>query len=97
MYIVRLTSTETTLKSPVFNPWCTCAARVTVVGSVCLLQSHFTNGTSVGLENAVTKSVGNEGRKTCEDLPAFKSYATKHERKGQLPIISTYTLSVLSA
>ena len=37
-------------------PWCVCAARVTVVGSVCLcvsmsVKSHLTSGASVRPEN----------------------------------------------
>ena len=70
----------------VINPRRACAARVTVVGvSVCLL-SHITYGVSVGPENAVKYSPGNEGRKFCGDLPettVFKSYTAKHERKSQ--------------
>ena len=45
------------------NPRRACAARVTVVGSVCLsvclsVKSHLTYGASVGPENAVTYSAG---------------------------------------
>ena len=73
------------------NPRRACAARVIVVGVVCLsvclsVKSHLTYGASVRPENAVTYSVGNEGQKICGDLPetiAFKSYAAKHERKSQ--------------
>ena len=73
------------------NPRRACAARVTVLGSVCVcvclsVKSHLTYGASVRPENAVTYSTGNEGQKICGDLPettAFKSYATKHERKSQ--------------
>ena len=67
--------------------------------SACLsVKSHFTYGASVRPENAVTYSAGKEGQKICGDLPettAFKSYATKHERKSQyanfsdLPAIRT--------
>ena len=75
----------------IFNPRRACAARVTVVGFVCLsvclsVKSHLTYGASVRPENAVTYSAGNEGQKICGDLPetsAFKSYAAKHERKSQ--------------
>ena len=75
----------------VFNPRRTCAARVTVVGSVCgsvclFVKSHLTYGAFVRPENAVTYSVGNEGQKICGDLPemtAFESYVVKHERKSQ--------------
>ena len=46
-----------------FNPRRACAARVTVLGSVCLsvCLSHLTYGVSVHPENAVTCSAGNEG------------------------------------
>ena len=54
---------------------------------VCLsVKSHLTYGASVRPENAVTYSVGNEGKNIGGDLPettAFKSYAVKHERKSQ--------------
>ena len=76
----------------IINPRRACAARVTVVGSVCVcvcvclsVKSHLTYGASVRPENAVTYSAGNEGQKICGDLPettAFKSYAAKHERKS---------------
>ena len=58
----------------VINPRRACAARVTVVGSVCLsvclsvcvsVKSHLTYGASVRPENAVTYSAGNEGQKIC--------------------------------
>ena len=43
---------------PVVNPRCTCAARVTVVGSVCMsVIKHPTNDT--------TYLTGNEGQKSC--------------------------------
>ena len=57
---------------------------------------------SVGPENAVTYSVGNEGQKGCGDLPettAFKSYAAKQERRSQyanysdLPAVSFLRLT----
>ena len=87
------------------NPRRACAARVTVVGFVCVcvclsVKSHLTYGASVRPENAVTYSTGNEGQKICGDLPettAFKSYAAKHERKSQLLIISTYPRAAFSA
>ena len=56
------------------NPRRACAARVTVVGSVCQsvclsvcvsVKSHLTYGASVRPENAVTYSAGNEGQKIC--------------------------------
>ena len=52
------------------NPRRACAARVTVVGSVCVcvclsVKSHLTYGASVRPENAVTYSAGNEGQKIC--------------------------------
>ena len=50
----------------IINPRRTCAARVTVVRSVCLsVKSHLTSGASVRPENAVTHSSGNEGQKFC--------------------------------
>ena len=69
------------------NPRRACAARVTVLGSVCVcvcvcvsvclsVKSHLTYGACVRPENAVTYSAGNEGQKICGDLPettAFKS------------------------
>ena len=54
--------------------------------SVCLL-THLTYGASVRPEKAVMYSAGKEGLKIYGDLPettAFKSYATKQERKSQL-------------
>ena len=53
--------------------------------SVCLL-THLTYGASVRPEKAVMYSAGKEGLIFCGDLPettAFKSYATKQERKSQ--------------
>ena len=68
---------------------------------VCVsVKSHLTYGVSVRPENAATYSAGNEGQKICGDLPettAFKSYAAKHERKGQLLITPTYPRSTFSA
>ena len=64
----------------IFNPQRACAARVAVIGSVCLcvgvsvcvsVMSHLTYGVSVHPENAVMYSSSNK------DLPettAFKSY-----------------------
>ena len=54
----------------VINPRRACAARVTVVGSVCVcvcvsVKSHLTYGASVRPENAVTYSAGNEGQNIC--------------------------------
>ena len=49
-----------------FNPRRACAARVTVVGSVCVsVKSHLTSGASVRPENAVTYSAGNECQNIC--------------------------------
>ena len=78
------------------NPRRACAARVTVLGSVCVcvcVCQSVNYGASVRPENAATYSAGNEGQNICGDLPettAFKSYAAKHERKSQLLIIPTY-------
>ena len=61
------------------NPRRACAARVTVVGFVCLsvFKSHLTYGGSVRPENAVTYSAGNKGQKICgvfsEDAPLLRS------------------------
>ena len=50
----------------IFNPRRACAARVTVVGSVCLsVKSHLTYGASVRPEIDVTYSAGNKGGKIC--------------------------------
>ena len=90
---------------PLINPRRACAARITVLGSVCVcvclsVKSHLTYGASVRPENAVTYSAGNEGQKICGDLPettAFKSYATKHERKSQYANYSDLPMSAFSA
>ena len=85
----------------IINPRRACAARVTVVGSVCVsVKSHLTYGASFRPENAVTYSAGNEGEKICGDLPettAFKSYAAKHERKSQYANYSDLPMSAFSA
>ena len=89
----------------VVNPRRACAARVTVVGFVCVcvcvsVKSHLTYGASVRPENAVTYSAGNEGQKISRDLPemtAFKSYAAKHERKSQYANYSDLPRSAFSA
>ena len=50
----------------IINPRCACAARVTVVGSVCVsVKSHLTSGVSVRPETSVTYSGGNRGPKIC--------------------------------
>ena len=54
----------------IVNPRRACAARVTVVGSVCVcvclsVKQHLTYGASVRPENAVTYSAGNEGKTFC--------------------------------
>ena len=60
------------------NPRCACAARVTVVGSVCAsVKSNLTSGASVRPENFVTYSTGNEGQNICgvfSETASFKSY-----------------------
>ena len=70
--------------------------------SVCVsVKSHLTYGASVGSENVVTYSAGNEGQKS-GDLPqttSFKSYTAKHKRKSQyanfsdLPAVSFLRLT----
>ena len=46
----------------IINPRRACAARVTVLGCVCLsVWSHLTYGASVRPENPATYSAGNEG------------------------------------
>ena len=58
----------TTSAGGIFNPRRACAARVTVVGCVCVclsVKKHLTYGASVRPENAVTYSAGNEGKKIC--------------------------------
>ena len=73
------------------NPRRACAARVTVLGSVCVcvcvsVKSNLTSGASVRPENTVTYSAGNGGQKICgvffETAP-FKSYGVKRKRKSQ--------------
>ena len=72
----------------VINPRRACAARVTVLGSVCVCVcvSNLTSGAFVRPENTVTYSAGNGGQKICgvffETAP-FKSYGVKRKRKSQ--------------
>ena len=81
------------MRMHIFNPRHACAARVTVLGSVCVcvfvclsVKSHLTSGASVRPENTVTYSAGNGGQKICgvffETVP-FKSYGVKRKRKSQ--------------
>ena len=60
------------LSAHIINPRRACAARVTVVGSVCVCvsvnKSHLTSGASVRPENTVTYSAGNGGRNICGDF-----------------------------
>ena len=88
----------------IVNPRRACAARVTVVGFVCLcvcvsVKSHLTHRASVCPENAVTYSAGNEGQKICGDFPeitAFKSYAAKQANianDSDLPAVSFLRLT----
>ena len=64
--------------SAFINPRRACAARVTVVGSVCVsVKSNLTPGASVRPENTVTYSAGNGGQKICgvfSETAPFKSY-----------------------
>ena len=73
------------------NPLRACAARVTVLGWVCVcvclsVKSHLISGASVRPENTVTYSAGNGDQKICgvffETAP-FKSYGVKRKRKSQ--------------
>ena len=53
-----------------FNPRCACAARVTVVGFVCLsvclsVTLHLTSRTSVRPRNDTIYPTGDEGQKIC--------------------------------
>ena len=77
------------------NPRRACAARVTVLGHVCVcvcvsvclsVKSHLTSGASVRPENTVVYSVGNGGQNICgvffETAP-FKSYGVKRKLKSQ--------------
>ena len=73
------------------NSRCACAARVTVLGSVCLsvclsVKSDLTSGVSVRPENTVVYSMGNGGQNICgvffETAP-FKSYGVKRKLKSQ--------------
>ena len=56
----------TTLLKEVINPRRACAARVTVVGSVCLsVTQHLTSRTFVCLTIGTTYSTGSEGQDFC--------------------------------
>ena len=52
----------------IINPRRACAARVTVVGSVCLSAQHLTSRASFRPENHITYSTGNEGQHNCVDF-----------------------------
>ena len=71
------------------NPRCACAARVTVLGHVCVclsVKSHLTSGASVCPENTVAYSAGNGGQNICGvffKTGPFKSYGVKCKRKSQ--------------
>ena len=54
------------MRMSVINPRRACAARVTVVGSVCVYVCN--PGASVRPENTVTHSAGNGGQKICKPL-----------------------------
>ena len=81
-----------------------CAARVTVLGSVCLfvclsVKSHLTSRMTnrAIIEHAYL--VAYERQNICGDLPettAFKSYAAKHERKSQYANLLAYPRSAFS-
>ena len=77
----------------IVNPRRACAARVIVVGFVCVcvsVKSHLTSRMSNQAINAY--SVACERQKICGDFPektASKSYAAKHEFTG-LPAVSFF-------
>ena len=80
--------------STFINPRSACAARVTVLGSVCLcvcvsVKSHLTSRMSIRAINQHAYLVAYERQKICGDLPettAFKRYAVKYERKANMLI-----------
>ena len=82
----------------VVNPRRACAARVTVVGSVCLcvcvsVKSHLTYGASVRPENAVTYSAGSEGQKfvgICLKRLRSRVMPRNMSEKANMLIIPTY-------
>ena len=86
------------------NPRRACAARVTVLGSVCLcvgvsVKSHLTSRMSNRAINEHAYLVAYERQKICGDLPettAFKRYAAKHERKSQYANLPAYPRSAFS-
>ena len=85
----------------VINPRRACAARVTVVGFVCVsvVKSHLTSRTSNRAINEHAYLVAYERQKICGDFPettAFKSYAAKHERKSQYANFQAYPRSAFS-
>ena len=77
------------------HPRRACAARVIVVGFVCVcvsVKSHLTSRMSNRAINEHVYSVACERQKICGDFPektAFKSYAAKHEFTG-LPAVSFF-------
>ena len=77
----------------IINPRRACAARVIVVGFVCVsVKSHLTSRMSNRAINDHAYSVACERQKICGDFPektAFKSYAAKHEFTG-LPAVSFF-------
>ena len=91
------------------NPRRACAARVTVVGCVCVclsvcvsVKSHLTSEMSNRAIKEHAYLVAYERQKICGDLPettAFESCAAKHERKSQyanysdLPAVSFLRLT----
>ena len=62
--------------SSAFNPRHACAARVTVVGSVCLSVFSLINGAAVHPENDTTYSMGNESPKICLKMFCSKVVAS---------------------
>ena len=60
--------TTHTIPAILVNSRRACAARVTVVGSVCVcvsVKSHLTSGASARPKNTVTYSAGKGGQKIC--------------------------------
>ena len=82
--------------SHIINPRRACAARVTVVGSVCLCIAiqHFTYSST----NDATYLTGNEGQKICgifSVTTVFVSYGVKHGLKSRSQMTTALTRFLL--